>query len=269
MPVPNVKLKQYSVNIQIFNPSTNSVEQNPAALFSYPVVINTDFTTEHFIKHCPIYIEMLIYRRKVGKQGNRTSGYIVTSKHIAGVGIDASLPWNQSTNHSPKGGFWTRSGAHAVGENNDMVNVDRINHIEVKSNIPQEFPVWQCLHNRLQYHDVNYREVGGGSQMLNTLIPVTGKRKSSKNTATKKFCYSPYYSAIYMAFRYIQWNPHANNDGGQIISGPLSKTIKISHADFPFKYSQQDSIIQGLPVCNINPEHDPLVLQTWFVHQLG
>jgi hypothetical protein len=119
------------------------------------------------------------------------------------------------------------------------------------------------------YWDVAYADAGTGSvNYLNTLIPINGKKVAGRNSPTSRYAYSPYYTPIYVAFRYILYNSTYNSGRGQIVSGPLSRVIKVSHEDFPFEPDYVRSNLYGIPVANINPAHVAENLQCWFETRL-
>jgi hypothetical protein len=204
-----------------------------------------------------IFVEMLIYRRAKSPgdgldpihQGTQASGYIVPSPWFIEATPPNSLPylpWQAA------GGFWSRDGTHiytlpVIGTVSPF-SVDRPNHYEVIS-INQNIPVWEYLSGRFTADEVTYRSSTSGMQepLPNLVIPISRRRQSA--VLGGRFPYSSLYTPLYAAFRYIAWDPNANSGLGQIISGPLSKVIKVSHKAFPFQYDWAASGFYGTPVC--------------------
>jgi hypothetical protein len=212
-----------------------------------------DFTSDHFSNpDNRIFIEMVHYKRKsrskrAGLRRHKGSSYVIPTKHIAGVGHDISLPWLST----PGTGFWSRGGNQYKG--GSYIGIDRPNHYEVLSYTMSSYPIWEYFTGRFEFWNVAYKEsITGTSSYLNVLIPSGGKRKAGSNKPTNRFAYSPFYTSYYCAFRYIQWIPSANGGMGQIVSGPLSKIIKVTGENFPFSADYLKSAVFGYPVCSIS-----------------
>ena len=164
------------------------------------------------------------------------------------------MPWLSS------GGFWSRGGSQYWTEvlpgpiiNTYLIGIDRPNHYEVLSYTISSYPIWEYFTGRFEFFDVAYADnITGSQQVLNVLIPSGGKRKAGTNTPTNRFPYSPFYTPYYCAFRYIQWIPSANGGKGQIVSGPLSKIIKVTGDNFAFSTDYINSAVFGYPVCSIS-----------------
>ena len=237
LPVPSLKLSRDTGVIKVWDWLSNGTA-GTAGISSPPVIVANDLTQE-MLSSYRIFVEMLVYRR--GKRpgsaaltpintGTQSSGYITPSPWFVEMTPPNNVPyfpWNAT------GGFWTRSGDHNwIGT--ATVSVDRPNHYEVTS-VNQKIPVWEYLNGRFTTETVDYRGTSGIIQSLeNLVIPVT--RRDSNSNVGARFPYSSKYTPLYAAFRYIAWDPNVNGGLGQIISGPLSKVIKVSHKKFPFMY---------------------------------
>jgi hypothetical protein len=233
-------------------------------IHNYPVLINMDFTSDHFSNpYNRIFIEMVHYKRK-SKTFNfpdkkyKGKSYVVPAKNIADAGQDTTLPWIDAAIAVGATGSWTRSGDSSWYDSSlntsVPIGIDRPNHVEVTSYTMSSYPIWQYLKGRFEFYDVNYKDTTGATASILTLIPSTGKRKGGKNRGTSRFAYSPFYTPYYCAFRYIQWIPTANGGRGQIVSGPLSRVIKVTGLNFPFQVDYQQSAILGFPVCDISTQ---------------
>ena len=261
LPVPKINLMQGNQSVQVYNPVLNTASVTPAIIHNYPVLINMDFTSDHFSNpNNRIFIEMVHYRRKTRKTGySQTpsfgtkmlgSSYVVPSKNLADFGQDTiNLPWLQIPG---TGGFWSRSGTQYLSAGNP-IGIDRPNHYEVTGYTMSSSPIWEYFTGRFEFHGVAYRDITGATLSLTpTLIPGSGRGKAGSNNPTSRFAYSSHYTPYYCAFRYIQWIPTANGGKGQIVSGPLSKIIKVTGLNFPFQTDYQQSAVLGFPVCSIN-----------------
>ena len=265
LPVPKINLMQGTQSVQVYDSVGNTISATAAVIQNYPVLINMDFTSDHFSNpNNRIFIEMVHYKRKSsgkknGPLGGRTpngKSYAIPAKNIANVGQDeVDLPWLQIPG---TGGFWSRGGASSWYDSSLStsfpIGIDRPNHVEVTSYTMSSYPIWQYLKGRFEFYDVNYKDTTGATASILTLIPSTGKRKGGKNRGTSRFAYSPFYTPYYCAFRYIQWIPTANGGKGQIVSGPLSRVIKVTGLNFPFQVDYQQSAILGFPVCDISTQ---------------
>jgi hypothetical protein len=204
---------------------------------------------------------MLVYRRGkkpggtslVGATGTQSSGYIVPSPWFP-----VSTPPNSSP-YFPwqSGNFWSRQGDHnwydAGANTSGAARIDKPNHYEVTS-VNQKIPVWEYLNGRFTTDFVAYRNTTGVLSLFqNLVVPVSRRNRRSNPAVGNRFPYNSSYTPFYAAFRYIAWDPSANGGQGQLISGPLSKVIKVSHKQFPFAY---DWAASGLYLA-------PCALATW------
>jgi hypothetical protein len=266
LPVPKIHLSEASSRqfIDVWDPTINGIDDEQASLWNYPVLINLDFTSDHFINpNNRIFIEMAVVKRKSRKRKNLIrrdigSKWVVPSKHIAGVGQDTNLPWLTS------GGHWSRGGSHSVFDYGSgttaILGIDRPNHYEVYGYTISSYPIWQYFTGRFQYDQVQYRDAStfnpsspiSSLDSIKTLIPISGKRSAGKFRLGKRFSYEQKYTPVYCAFRYIQWLPLANGGKGQVVSGPFTKTLKITGRYHPFEVDYLASAQLGYPVANIS-----------------
>jgi hypothetical protein len=258
LPIPKINLMSNSVQVDVWDKSNNSAHGTPSLIYGYPVLVNMDFTDAHFSDpNNRIFIEMVHYRRKnrSKKGGNNVykgSSYVIPSKQIAGSGIDTSLPWVSS------GGFWNRGGNHTlydtIAMTTSIIGINRPNHYEVYGYTISTYNIWEYLGGRFEYYNVAYADTSGGTSQIQTLIPSHGKSRGGANNPSSRFAYSSYLTPYYFAFRYIQWLPNANPPYGQIVSGPLTKTLKITPYYFPFNVDYVLSQQFGYPVSSISTE---------------
>jgi hypothetical protein len=253
LPVPEVKLiSGVGIPIEWMRDDGNiggTFESN-----KIPVVVANDFLDSD-ISTYQIFVEMVSYRRKKNKKSDssRKSGFIVSPPFYpdgSALGSSHPVPWVVDVKGSS---MWTRAGRHQILGGGSM-NVDRPNHYQVNRH-NQVIPVYEYLYNRFTRYRVKYRDSTGTTNDEAILIPISQKRAAGKNRPTNKFGYSPFYRPFYFAFRYVVWMPDANSGRGQIISGPLSKIIKMTHKEFPFQYLIKQSNDVGSPCVSLNPRY--------------
>ena len=105
-----------------------------------------------------------------------------------------------------------------------------------------------------------------------SLVDFLGSNKRSfMNEPTSRFAYASVYTPMYVAFRYVGWDPNAGpinpNTGipyGEIVSGPLSRVVKIIHRHAPFMLDYPASALIGAPCAQINGAHVPEKLRCMF-----
>jgi hypothetical protein len=218
-----------------------------------------------------------MYRRNNRKRKNRLtgistggkSGYIVpNSITYTGTELIWSAPWPSN--------FWTRASTeqfapYAAPHAGNGIRCSRPNWVHVTA-LHHAYPMSDLLANRFYAENVIYRGTTGARLILNTLIPAVGHNKAGSNKPTGRYAYSPWYTPMYIAFRYILWDPNANIVGelprGQIISGPLSRVVKISHTFFPFNFNYPASAYIGNPTTDISPNHNAKDLRCQFETKL-
>lgn len=251
---------QYLLNVREYRGEhEGSLHSRKAALINPPFVIAQDFTQD-FLDNNQVFVEMLYYRRKIRKTSG-SNPTVFDSNHAGFVVKGTSNPIFQN--------FWSR--------NNLGGYQTIINHYPV-NNVNEKIPVWEYLDYMFSHYGIvarfrdSYGVIGFEGFMstpptynsLNTFIPSLFMSTGAAVHGwypTKKFAYSSMYRATYVKFRYIIFEPTANNNRGQIISGPLSPTIKISHEYFPFKYDREDSNLENKSVCKINTRYDKYKLK--------
>jgi hypothetical protein len=223
-----------------------------------------DFTSDHFSNpENRIFIEMVHYQRKTSTKKSgfpinyKGASYKIPSKQIADVGQDTDLPWLAGMSGGGTQGFWSRGGTQYKydfsANTYSIIGIDRPNHYEVHGYTISSYPIWEYFTGRFEYYGIGYRTTLNTLGTFSALIPSSGKRRAGGNIATPRFSYSPFYTPYYCAFRYIQWIPSANGGKGQIVSGPLSKILKVTGEYFPFQTNYVKSAQFGAPVCDINP----------------
>jgi hypothetical protein len=269
LPVPKVFLRGGTALIQALDASTGGQFDDILYLHKYPLVIGNDLTQE-LIDTYPIYVEMVHFKRK-SKGKHPKSAYVVEPD--LRFNEDGDRTWNVAwpqnfftRNQSPS---WSPGGVPYYAESTPGVPVllNRPNWYRILQ-VNEQIPVWQYLNSRFYGANVAYRNQDGNDSDIDTIVPVYGSKNTSKNVATNRYPYSSIYTPLYVAFRYIAWVSSANGGLGQIVSGPLSRVIKVVHKDFPFKYDYNASGIFGVPCASISDKYSMTELQCFFETRL-
>ena len=226
-----------------------------ASLLSYPIAIAQGFTQDQ-LDNYDIRLEMLMYkkasRKDITKYPNSklAKGFKVAGATYSIDGDPVNAPWWNHNGHN----FWNRSRSHAAGERNgsSSANYHLYNWVKVNS-INQSINLAKCLENRFKLNWVSYRDEDGLVQGANLLCPTGGNAGSSRSGSyiTNSFYYGPNFTPLRVCFRYIVWLPDENGGRGQILEGPLSRTITVRYDEFPFRYNQTASKINEASCCSL------------------
>ena len=88
----------------------------------------------------------------------------------------------------------------------------------------------------------------------NVPMPYTNRSKNNSQKTKSgilgipyEMCYGGSLTSLYVAFRYLMFDPYSNEGKGKFIEGPLSKTIKVTNKFFPFLKTPTDGF------CTVNP----------------
>ena len=250
LPVPKILLDSTaSKTIQILDRFSGGAAAT-ATLYKPPYIIAQDIPKE-VLDNYQVFVEMVHYKRR-GKACNNgankraKAGFVVESD----VRWDTSvIPFVRTWNVPWPTNFWNRSyGDHFAPRQGAAslvyLTINRPNWYQVTS-VNQRIEVSDYLNSRFYMANIWYRDVNGTAQSLNDVpIPVYGSTSAGKNSFSKLSSRYPYVSAytpLYVAFRYILWNPNGGPINpstsapyGEIISGPLSNVICVTHKYFPF-----------------------------------
>jgi hypothetical protein len=245
LPVPKIKSVNGMVQISAFDDQNNT---DGATLDLYtPIVVTTmDLSQEQI--NSGVWLEMLIYSKKRGNStGNRKSGYVIPTSWVDG----------KNTLHEDIGvPLPTRGGESFYFDfDNDVsvpLGVDRLNHVKILNNT-QRINAWEYLNGRWCLVQIEYRDINNNSVLEPAYVPASGRRRSGDKFG-KRFAYSPVYTPMYIAFRYIMWNQEANLGSGQFISGPISNIVKVTPKYHAFLQNSDATSRYGEACCIINPE---------------
>ena len=276
LPVPKIILMpSYPPAVQVLNAATGG-SAGYVFIHKAPIVIAEDISSE-VLANYQVFVEMVHYKRKNTKYTagrKKRSGYVVESD----LYFNPTRTWRAAW----PANFWNRNDSRHVTPQHQgsifspgvEVSINRPNWYEVTAQ-NQSIPVWEYLNSRYYERTVEYRDTTNTVVSLDTIIPVYGSKSPSKDSPTSRFAYSPLYTPLYVAFRYIVWNPNGGGTNpntelpyGEILSGPLSRVVKISHQQFPFNYDYTASSYYGVPCANISALYDKWHLQCFFETRL-
>jgi hypothetical protein len=183
---------------------------------------------------------MVLYRRSKRNQ-NSSKGFIIPPSY-SWDGVSGSNPLQDeiSTLYSGltipnRGGLtsYYNIGLSLV----EPLKVSRPNHQKI-TGTTQVINVTNYFNGRFTYRNVNYRKEDGTDDNTPFKLPIpismNGKFRFGGNGGSR-FCYSSNLTPTYTAFRYIMFDEKINNGKGGFISGPLTKTLKITINTMPFE----------------------------------
>jgi hypothetical protein len=241
LPAPNISFKGLTT-IQCLSGSFGSNDINlsnePITIDNTPSLLVSDFSQE-FLNNNQIFIEMVIFNKR--KNANNSENISKKTGFLISNGT-TTKPWGDK--------FWNRSGVNNYLRDK---NITRHNHLPI-SNLNESINLGICLNNHFVKSSIPYKNNNNSEITIELMVPT----KHYRDRISRKYPYSRTYRPLYIAFRYIQWLPNLNNGKGQIISGPLSKTIQVKNHIHPFWIYPFSSTSDHLTVKRIHPEFAPL-----------
>ena len=263
LPVPLVKLQTIfsgsGSNVVTLN-LNNTVGSN-VTLMNPPKIIAQDLSQEQ-LNH-GVFIEMVQYKMKSGSVlGNNTKGggYIVQPMmeddgfgNITN-GLQTRIMTYYGKTINNRGGIQT----YYTGGTGSIIPliVPRMNHYQVQG-INEVVQLDSYFEGRFTYTSSDYYSglTAPFYGILNN-VPMPYTNRSKNSTQKKKsgilgipyqLCYPGSLTSLYVAFRYLMFDPYSNEGKGKFIEGPLSKTIKVTNKFFPFLKTPTDGF------CTVNP----------------
>jgi len=254
LPVPKILLAG-TTDVQYLTGRSNNHQHINTLRYGGNITINkspklvvNDFTQETLNAY-QIFIEMVMFKKS--KVKNR---YGLGLTHKVGF----SVPISSDSGSKPWGAnFWQRSGsepeyrpAHGGLYPHFIPNVLRYNQLPVSTS-KQVIDLTSCLNGRFREAEIGYCNDPLDPSLSNKYLNVIAPFMLLKDGAGKRIGYSARYKPMYVAFRYIAWLPSSNNGRGEIVSGPLSPTIRISNLRWPFKTNHYASSVAKTPVVDL------------------
>jgi hypothetical protein len=258
LPVPTLKLEALhsgnTILVSTLN-SDNTVGPD-VKLINPPIIIVDNLTQEQLNDH--VFIEMVQYKKKKGRKNHynpKGGGYVIQPRmEDDGFGNTINVLQQRIMYYYGKT-ILTRGGIQTDCLTNLPLAVNRGNHYEI-SYMNQITELVSYFYGRFTYINLEYiNSTGIQTYLSNVPVPYTNWQKSVKqktksgNTGTPyKLCYFGNMSSLYIAFRYLMFDPEANNGKGQFVEGPLSQTIKVCNQFFPVIKTATNGR------CNVNPK---------------
>ena len=240
LPTPKLNIRESVTTIQSldtnnsyagFNEIGNTIDFTKSAY-----VLSNDISEEQIEKG--VWLEMVLYRRSKHNQKN-AKGFVVPPSYSWDGSTSANTLQNELLSLYPTLKISSRGGGTLYYYVNPLIKeplrVSRPNHQKV-TGTTQAINVTNYFNGRFTYRNIQYRNENGG--IINTPfklpIPISINNKSKFMNSSSRFCYSPKLTPTYAAFRYLMFDEKINNGKGGFISGPLSKTLKVTLDDVPF-----------------------------------
>lgn len=265
LPVPNIKLKKGDGNSYQTINYNNTVGSN-ITLVNTPYLTVNNLSEEQLNNH--VWIEMVQYKmrkKRATSDGSRpVGGKYVVQPRIEDDGLGNPINWLQETIKNYYGNDKTLTSRGGIMESSTgtPLVINRHNHTEIDiTDFNSEINLGEYFEGRFTYDTISYIPSGGGGSLVdlsNVPVPTTNSRrnhlsqrtKSGNNGTPYQLCYTGALTSLYIAFRYIMYDPYSNGGKGKFIEGPLSQTIKVTNKFFPFIKTS----VEG--ECNVNPAFD-------------
>lgn len=259
LPVPLVKfqtiLSGNGSNVVTLN-FNNTVGSN-VKLMNPPKIIVQDLSQEQ-LNH-GVFIEMVQYKMKGGKLNNsKGGGYIVQplmeDDGLGNItnGLQTKIMTYYGKTINNRGGIQTKYNSGFPGSTIPLI-VPRMNHSQVY-NQNEVVLLDSYFEGRFGYTSLLYWNGVTNVSVNNIPTPYTNngknarqKKKSGILGVPYRLCYRGNLTSLYVAFRYLMFDPYSNDGKGKFIEGPLSKTIKVTNRYFPFLKTPTEG------VCTVNP----------------
>ena len=272
LPSPNIQIRSTSLgageDVVTLN-TGNTVGPNINIL--NPPSITIDNLSEEQLNNY-VWIEMVQYKirnksKTIAQVGSEhfTGGRYIVQPRIENNGLGNPINWLQERiknlygndkTLTTRGGIMTMGGIITPGT---PLSVNRHNHTEIDiTDFNKIVNLSNYLAGRFTYDTVHYLPTGGSITSLpNIPVPTTNRNSNYNSSYARKIkggngtsyqlCYTGNLTSLYIAFRFIMFDPYSNGGKGKFIEGPLSQTIKVTNKYFPFLNTAVDG------ECSVNP----------------
>ena len=254
LPVPNIKIKNVNVSVETLN--TNNTVGPYITLINPPFITVNELSQEQIDNN--VFIEMVQYKNKkksrtinTGPSEKFTGGRYVVQPGVEddGLGNVRNILEYKILNYYGKK-ITNRGGIQTFNSSTTPLAVNRLNHYQVSS-LNQEVNLSQYFAGKFTYDNINYiNEFGANDSISNIPVPSTNRCKNASSTnptysSTKsklksgitgipyRLCYNGNLTSLYVAFRYVMFDPYSNNGNGKFVTGPLTPIIKVTNRFFP------------------------------------
>ena len=216
---------------------------------NFPIITTMNVTQTQI--DAGVWVEMVYYRSARGRKN--TAGEYVTEKgfkimtsKVDGINTLTEEIINLYPEYTPK--FRTRGGTHRD------INMNIYNHFRVESS-SQSISVIQYFNGLFSYSSVAYNETLSYGNYPDATCLIPAMRSTQWHGFGRRFGYEGRYKPLYVKFRYIMWNPQANENAGDFVVGPFSETVKIASPVQPFLVDFNQSVLTGESKVTLNPEY--------------
>ena len=273
LPVPNIQIRSTSLGAgeDVVTLNTGNTV-GPTINILNPPSITIDNLSEEQLNNY-VWIEMVQYKiRKKSKTINSvgsehfTGGRYIVQPRIEDNGLGNPINWLQERIKNLYGNDKTLTTRGGVMTMNDGITpgtplaVNRHNHTEIDiTDFNKIVNLSNYLTGRFTYDTIHYLPTGGSITSLpNVPVPTTNRAANNNTSYRRKYkggngtsyelCYTGNLTSLYIAFRFIMFDPYSNDGKGKFIEGPLSQTIKVTNKYFPFLNTAVDG------ECSVNPQ---------------
>ena len=262
LPVPKVYLKGNRADIEWIDYDNNAPGGTLLTMLNTPHVVAMDIAQD-ILDEYRVFVEMVYYRR-----GKKAYVIPVPQSVTAGVATN-TLEQAIGVPLATRGGIQKQKRVvvfptYAYYD----LNINRPNHYEVTSQ-NQVINVSDYFNGMFTQQNVEYNTIAGAYATANLLCTTPApRRKTAATNGGERFAYRSTYQPLYVAFRYVAFDPKGNNNLGRFISGPLSKIVTVSNQIFPFIPQPLYNAVYGYPTCIPHPDYDKQILKCWFENRL-
>jgi hypothetical protein len=256
LPVPNIKLYNttFGAGIDVDTITSANTVGPTIKLINPPFLTANDLSQEQINNN--VFLEMVQYKnkKKYGTINQRlVGGRYIVQPSITLDGSGNTINDLQTKIYNYYGKTITNRGGvqnYFSGGSNTLLAVNRVNHIQI-SDVNEIIDLSSYFAGRYIYNTIYYiDEFGASNSLPNIPVPFTNRSKNFFNTQTSfvpfkskwksgltgspyRLCYNGNLTSLYIAFRYIMFDPDSNNGNGKFITGPLTPTIKVTNRYFP------------------------------------
>jgi hypothetical protein len=222
-------------------------------MMNYPIITLTDLSQEQLDNN--LFIEMVQYKNKkqsrTPNQGGTkfTAGSYVVQPRIEDDGFGNKYNVLEDRIWNYYGKTINNRGGIQLFTDGTPLAIDRANHFQVY-NSNQQIDLSNYFAGRFTYDTIYYiDETGVPNSISDIPVPTTNRTKNygtgsgyttfkskinAGNTGTPYLtCYNGNLTSLYVAFRYLMFDPYSNNGKGKFVTGPLSPIIKVTNYFFP------------------------------------
>ena len=274
LPSPNIQIRSTSLGAgeDVVTLNTGNTVGATINILNPPSITIDNLSEEQLNNY--VWIEMVQYKirnksKTITQVGSEhfTGGRYVVQPRIDDDGLGNPINWLQERIKNLYGNdktLTTRGGVMTMESSPfgspTPLSVNRHNHTEIDiTDFNKIVNLSNYLAGRFTYDTVHYLPtVGSITSLPNVPVPTTNRNSNYNSSYARKYkggngtsyelCYTGNLTSLYIAFRFIMFDPYSNDGKGKFIEGPLSQTIKVTNKYFPFLNTAVDG------KCSVNPQ---------------